>query len=98
MNLAVAFPFIVMVNVNEIAELVGGLFTTIFGSDLLIGVVLFMFFMILTLIIGLGMVVGSVVLIPSLFLVFQYIPDIKIIVAIVIGMLVGLALNKLIRR
>jgi len=97
-NLAVTFPFIVLTNVNEISELVSGLFTTILGSDLLIGIILFMFFMILTLIVGLGMVVGSVVIIPSLFLVFQYIPDLKIIVAIVIGMVVGLALNKIIRR
>lgn len=89
---------IVMINVSEITELIGDLFMTILGSELLIGALLFMFFMIFTLILGLGMLVGSVIIIPSLFLVFEFIPDIKIIVAIVIGMVVGLALNKIIRR
>lgn len=89
---------IVMINVSEITDLIGDLFMTLLGSELLIGALLFMFFMIFTLILGLGMLVGSVIIIPSLFLVFEFIPDIKIIVAIVIGMIVGLALNKIIRR
>lgn len=68
------------------------------GDPMLMGAFLLLIFLILTFIFGLGMLVGSVVIIPSLFAIFQYIPDLRIIVGIISGLIFGLALHKLIRR
>jgi hypothetical protein len=83
---------------GDITDEIGGTYDSIFGSTLLIGIVIFLFFFIVTLLLGLGMLVGSVVLLPSLFIVFEFIPSLRIIVAIALGLIFGLALNKLIRR
>ena len=69
-----------------------------FGDPLLMGIFLFIIFLIFTFIFGLGMLVGSVVLIPALYLVFEWIPEGQIILAIILGLLFGMALNRLIRR
>lgn len=71
---------------------------SIIGDDMLFGLFIFMILFILTLMFGLGMLVGSVVIIPSLFAVFQYIPDLRIIVAIICGLVFGLGLHRLVRR
>ena len=47
---------------------------------------------------GIGMLVGSVAILPIFFLVFQYIPPLKIIVAIISGLLLGITMNRLIKR
>ena len=65
---------------------------------MLLGAFVMIVFLVLTLILGLGMLVGSVVLIPSLFSIFNYIPDLRIIVAIICGLLFGMGLHQLIRR
>jgi hypothetical protein len=70
----------------------------IFGDPTLAAIFIFFILFLLTLMAGLGMLVGSVVIIPSLFAIFQYIPDLKIIVAIICGLTFGLALHKLVRR
>jgi len=96
MNTTYLFPFIVMATsdiFNEIYEAMSMLM-----SDQIIGILIFLFFLIFTLILGLGMVIGSVVMIPALFLVFKYIPDMRIFVAIFLGLLVGLGLHKFINR
>ena len=71
----------------------------VIGDNIMIaGLFLFLVLFAMTLIMGLGMLIGSVVVIPSLFAVFQYIPSLQIIVAIICGLLFGFALNKIIRR
>jgi hypothetical protein len=70
----------------------------IIGDPMLLGAFIFIVLFILTLMFGLGMLVGSVVIIPSLFAVFNYIPDLRILVAIICGLVFGLGLQKLIRR
>lgn len=99
--------YAVNVNWSSILDPIGDMFTKENGiigwlggenNMMLVGAVVFVFFFALTLIFGLGMLVGSVVLIPSLFVVFQYIPPLRIIVAIIIGLVFGLGLNRLIRR
>lgn len=73
--------------------------TGIIGADpMLLGAFIFFVLFVLTLMFGLGMLVGSVVIIPSLFAVFQYIPDLRIVVAIICGLVFGLGLHKLVRR
>lgn len=71
----------------------------ILGNDpMLLGAFIFFVLFVLTLMFGLGMLVGSVVIIPSLFAVFNYIPGLKIVVAIICGLVFGLGLHKLVRR
>ena len=89
-------PLIVM-TIGETSEEIGVL-SEIFGSELLLGIFIFLFIVIFTLILGLGMLVGSVVLIPAMFLVFEYIPSGRIILAIILGFIVGIGLHKIIRR
>jgi len=73
-------------------------FYTLFGSDLIIAGIIFLFFLVFTLILGLGMLVGSVVLLPAMFLIFDFAPDLRIFIAIIAGLIVGLGLHKLINR
>jgi len=67
-------------------------------NEMVAGLFLFMILFLLTLIMGLGMLVGSVVIIPSLFAVFQYVPSLQMLVGIICGLLFGFGLNKIVRR
>ena len=91
-----------MFNGGDITDPVTGVVTHVTGmfegDPMLFGAFLFMIFLLLTLIFGLGLLIGMVILIPASFAVFQYIPDLRIIIAIMAGLLFGLALHKLIRR
>lgn len=89
---------LVLITWLEITEPIGDALSSVFGSAELMGIFCFIIIMILTLVFGLGMVVGCVVLIPALFLVFEFIPAGRIIVAIILGFVVGIGLNKIIRR
>jgi hypothetical protein len=68
------------------------------GNTMLLGAFILIIFLILTMMFGLGMLVGTVVIIPALFAVFGFIPDLRIIIAIIAGLLFGLGLHKLVRR
>jgi hypothetical protein len=70
----------------------------IFGSELLVGVFFFIIILIFTFIFGLGILVGIVPLIPAMFIVFGFIPSGRIILALILGFMVGIGLNRLIRR
>jgi len=92
---------------NAIGEMfTGGANTTgIFGpmggsaiGETVLGIIILMFFLFLTIVYGMGMVVGSAVLIPSLFAVFQFIPPLRIIVTIILGIVLGLGLHKFVKR
>lgn len=91
---------------SEILDPIGELFTGdggdlegVIGDNLMIvGLFIFLVLFLFTLMMGLGMLVGSVVLIPSMFAVFQYIPSLQIVVAIICGLLFGFALNRIVRR
>jgi hypothetical protein len=83
---------------EDIAEIFIG-DSGIFGAEpVLAGLFVFLIFAVLTLIFGLGMLIGSVVLIPVLFLVFETIPDLRIIVAIFMGLIFGIGLSRIVRR
>lgn len=95
MNIPTGFVLLAM---GDIFHEIYSAFYTLFGSDLVLGVMIFLFFFVFTLILGLGMLVGSVVILPSMFLVFEYVPDLKIFVAIFAGLFVGMGLHKFINR
>ncbi len=81
-------------NVSQVIGIFGGGLDT----QALLGIFLFMILFLLTAMWGLGILVGSVAIIPSLFAVFGYIPQLRIIVAIILGLLFGLGLNRFVRR
>lgn len=93
-----AFAPIVLSTISDVVNQIGYAFDLLFGSDLLIGAFVFVFIMLLTLLLGLGILVGSVVIIPGMYVVFKWIPDIKIFLALFLGLFVGLALHRLIKR
>ena len=72
--------------------------TGIMGDPTLTGLFLFLILFVLTMVFGLGMLIGSVVIIPSMFAVFQYIPELRIVVAIILGLVFGMGLHRLVRR
>jgi len=67
-------------------------------NQIIVGLFIFMVLFLFTLMMGLGMLVGSVVIIPALFAIFQYVPTLQIIVAILCGLIFGFALNRIVRR
>lgn len=72
--------------------------TGIMGDPTLTGLFIFLILFILTMVFGLGMLIGSVVIIPSLFAVFQYIPELRILVAIICGLIFGMGLHRMVKR
>lgn len=98
MNTILTINLIVLTSMGDIFQNIYDAFYTLFGSDLIIGGIVFLFFLVFTLILGLGMLVGSVVLLPAMFLVFDFVPDMRIFVAIFAGIIVGLGLHKIINR
>jgi len=70
----------------------------IVGDPMLLGAVVFVILFVMTLMFGLGMLVGSTVIIPSAFLVFQWVPDLRIVVAIVCGLVFGMGLHQIVKR
>lgn len=73
-------------------------FNGVIGDPVILGAIIFMFFFILTAVWGLGILIGSVIIIPASFAVFQYIPQLQIVIAIVCGLIFGMGLNRLVRR
>lgn len=98
MNLGVLFSSFIVLTTSDVFGEVYETFHALFGSDLIIAGILFLFFLVFTLILGLGMIIGSVVLIPAMFLIFDFVPDLRIFVAIFLGLFVGLGLHKFISR
>ena len=96
--LSMTASLIIMGIFDDVGQTIYNMFYSIFGSELIIGVFVFLIFMFLIFIFGLGFLVGSVVIIPALFLVFRFIPSGKIILAIILGLFVGLGLQRLLRR
>lgn len=68
------------------------------GDPVVIAVIMFLFFFILCGMFGLGLLVGSVILLPLMFALFQYLPPLRIIVAIILGLILGFGMHKIIRR
>jgi hypothetical protein len=84
---------------SNIIDPIGEMFQDIMGYDEnLLGIFILLIFLIMTVMFGLSILIGTVVLIPALFAVFQYIPPLRIIVAIILGLIFGMGLHKLFRR
>ena len=83
--------------IDDVLGPIGETFGQITGSDAIIGILVFLFFFIFTMLLGLGMLVGSTVIIPAMFVVFKFIPSFAIIVALILGIIFGLGLNRIIK-
>lgn len=77
---------------------VTGIFGGGFDTQAIMGLFIFIILFILTAMWGLGILIGSVAIIPSVFAVIGYIPELRIIVAIVVALIFGLGVNRFIRR
>jgi len=76
--------------------------TGIFGGGqdtmALFGLFIFLILFLLTALFGMGILVGSVVIIPSVFAVIGYIPELRVVVAIIAGLIFGMGVNRFVRR
>ncbi len=81
-----------------IGDTSSGLEGIIGENEMVVGLFILLIFLALTFMLGLGMLVGSVIIIPALFAVFNYIPSLQILVAIICGLLFGFGLHRIIRR
>lgn len=71
----------------------------ILGGDMtIISIVIFLFFFIVAGVMGLSFIIGSVVFLPLMFFLFQYLPHLQFIVAIIVGLILGFGLHRIIRR
>lgn len=70
----------------------------IMEDETFVGIFIFVVLLIFTLFAGLGMIIGSVVIIPSLFAIFQYVPSLQIVVGIISGLIFGFALHRIVKR
>lgn len=68
------------------------------GSPILVAVIIFLFFFTFIIILYIPFVAGITVLIPTLYLVFQYVEALRIVVGILIGLVIGMGLIKWLRR
>lgn len=68
------------------------------GDPIIVAMLIFLFFLIMVGLFGMGMLIGSVVILPMLFFLFQWIPPLRIVVAIIIGIIFGIGLHRIIRR
>lgn len=72
--------------------------TNLIGSPVLIGILVFLFFLLLMLVAKFDFETMVVVLVPVMFIVFFWIEQLRIIIGILLGILIGIGLLKWYRR
>jgi len=90
--------YIFLASLNTLAEQVGENLGEIIGSPLLVGLILVLFFTMFAMFLLIPFSALICIEIPLCFLVFEWIPTLRPVVGIMIGILIGLALVKWIRR
>lgn len=70
----------------------------IIGNPLLIGAIIFLFFLMFAMYLRLPFTAVVIIMIPVSFLTFKYIPELRLVLAIMIAILVGLGLIKWTRK
>lgn len=94
MNLA----FIVMSIWDSMIEPFVYMAEEVIGNPILIGVVIFLFFTFFGLLMFIPFEAMVVVWIPTSFVIAYYIPPIQIVVAVLLGIIIGLGILKWVRR
>lgn len=80
-----------------IEQMIYDMMMGMFGNPLSIGIFLFCIFMAFAIFMRLGSDAMLVMMIPTLFAVFVFIPQLRLIIGLGIGMLIGIAILKTIR-
>lgn len=86
---------------REIGELfIGDNETTgIFGGDnAVLGLFIITIIFIITFMLGITGIISIVIIIPTLFAVFNWIPELRLIVAIIAALAFGFVMNKIVKR
>ena len=90
--------FVLAVNWSSITQPFADMGTDLIGQPALIGLIVLLFFLMFALILYLPFEAVVCIMMPTLFLVFLYIPPLKIVVAVMVGLMIGMALIKWVRR
>jgi hypothetical protein len=81
----------------EIESLIYSGLLQLFGGPLFMGMFMFVMFMAMIVLLKVNETAAVVIFVPVLFIMFEVIPQLKILTAIGIGLLVGLAIIKMTR-
>ena len=92
------FPLIVMAIFDNLTQPFETLSNELIGNPILIGATILIFVLMFALLMLVPYEAMAVVMIPTCYAVFEYIPQLRIIVAIVVGFIIGFGLLKWVRR
>lgn len=93
-----SIPFIVMSIWDMLIDPFVDLSENLLGNPLLIGAVILLFFIMFMLVLFIPFEAQVTIYIPMFFIVFEYIPSLRIVIAIIVGIGIGLGLIKWVRR
>ena len=93
-----SLPSIVMLEWNELLEPVAESLADMIGNPLLIGLIVLLFFSMFALFLLIPFSALLVIEIPLCFVVFEWVPQLRPVVGIMVGILIGMALIKWVRR
>ena len=91
-------PLTLMTIWDELINPFSDLANNLLGSPLLIGLTIFLFITFFALLMFIPFEALIVIEIPTLFVVFHYIPQLQMIIGILFGLLIGMGLLKWVRR
>jgi hypothetical protein len=91
-------PLVVMIAWNELLDPIGESLADMIGNPLLVGLVILLFFTMFALFLLIPFSALLVIEIPLCFVVFEWIPQLRPVVGIMVGILIGMALIKWVRR
>lgn len=98
MLLQTLLSFVLAVNWSSITQPFADMGTDLIGQPALIGLIILLFFMMFALVLYIPFEGVVCVMIPTLFLVFTFIAPLRIVVAVLVGLMIGMALIKWVRR
>ena len=84
--------------IQNLTNAIGGLFSDILGSQLYVGILLFLIISLFAFVYGLGVEVASIILTPTMILVMVFIEPLRPILGVFVGILIGIMLIRLYRR
>lgn len=87
-----------MIAWNELLDPIGENLADMIGNPLLIGLIILLFFSMFALFLLIPFSALIVIEIPLCFMVFEWIPQLRPVIGIMVGILIGMALIKWVRR
>lgn len=93
-----ALAFVLAINWSNIAQPFADMGDDLIGMPSLIGLIILLFFLMFALVLYIPFEGVVAVMMPTLYLVFHFISPLRIVVAIMVGLMIGMALIKWVRR